>query len=600
MPERAARHLRQGSLGRPTLIAIVLGAGLVAFFATASVAAAVTIEGTTDTSTWHPSSTTIDSGESVTFKASSATPHGVAFNAGNPGTPSCTGVVGSPGQGNWEGNCTFTEPDVYAFHCTVHAAMTGTVTVNSTGPPPPTVTTGTGTPTSTTEATLQGTVNPNGVATEYFFNYGTTTNYGQVTGKTDAGSGTSDVAASTGVTGLTPGTTYHFQLVGETVSGPTKGVDHTFTTPGPPTTVIDTKPSLVTQAQSANFTFHSSPGGATEFDCKLDSGIFEACDSGAISYAGPLSEGGHSFEVKATDANGTGPVATWAWVVDRTGPTTTIGNPKPPTPNPGTSLTFKFSSNEPGTFECSLEGPDKAHAFSTCASDTGKTYANLASGSYTFKVRSTDLAGNQGSAASYAFTVDTSLSPPETSIVTKPPDPSGSTSADFTYSSTKAGSTFECKMDGEAFSPCPATGKSYAGLTPGSHTFEVRAKDDKNNPDPTPASYSFSVVFPVTPPEVKPPEVTPPPAPTAPDTKLTAKPKAKSKDKTPTFKFSATASGATFECQLDGKAFKACRSPLTTKPLKPGKHSFKVRAVGPSGLKDPSPAASSFKVVKPK
>ena len=196
--------------------------------------------------------------------------------------------------------------------------------------------------------------------------------------------------------------------------------------------------------------------------------------------------------------------------------------------------------------------------------------------------------------------VDTSLkdvTPPDTTILTKPPDPSSSTSADFTYASTEGGSTFECRMDGEGFSPCPATGKSYAGLSGGSHAFQVRATDVEKNTDPTPAAYSFSVVLPTNP-EIKPPEVTPPPQ-TTPDTRLMSKPKAKSKDNTPTFKFSATVSGATFQCQLDGKAFKACRSPLTTKPLKPGRHSFKVRAVGPSGLKDPSPAASSFKVLKP-
>jgi plastocyanin len=548
---------------------------------------------------WSPSTATVTTADTLTIKNLSSTLHSVSWDGG-PVTPNCTGVPGT-GQANWTGTCTFSQAGSYSFFCTVHGqSMSADVTVNAPGPPPPTATTGTGTPTSTTTATLQGTVNPNGTATEYFFNYGTTVNYGQVTGKTAAGSGASNVAASTGVSSLSPGTTYHFQIVAENSLGATtKGVDHTFTTPGPSAAVIDTKPPQITKLQTAAFTFHSSPAGATEFDCKLDSGIFEPCDSGEVSYAGPLSEGNHSFEVKATDANGTGPPTAYAWMVDLTGPTTTILNPKPPTPNPGTSLTFKFSSSEAGSsFECSLEGPTQAHAFTTCSSSTGKTYSNLTSGSYTFKVRSTDLANNQGSAASYAFVVDNSLkdvTPPETTILAKPPDPSSSTSADFTYASTEAGSIFECKMDGEGFSPCPATGKSYAGLSAGPHNFQVRATDAENNTDPTPAVYSFSVVFPTNP-EIKPPEATP----LAPDTKLTSKPKAKSKDRTPTFKFSATVSGATFQCQLDGKAFKACRSPLTTKPLKPGGHSFKVRAVGPSGLKDPSPAATSFKVVKPK
>jgi hypothetical protein len=53
--------------------------------------------------------------------------------------------------------------------------------------------------------------------------------------------------------------------------------------------------------------------------------------------------------------------------------------------------------------------------------------------------------------------------------------------------------------------------------------------------------------------------------------KKTKKPKAK-------FKFSSDDAKATFECSVDGKRFKPCASPLRVKKLKPGKHSFAVRA----------------------
>jgi hypothetical protein len=113
------------------------------------------------------------------------------------------------------------------------------------------------------------------------------------------------------------------------------------------------------------------------------------------------------------------------------------------------------------------------------------------------------------------------------------------------------------------------------------------------------------VVLPVTPPEVNPANVNPPP-PTvepppvvAPNTTITLKPKAKTKDRTPTFKFMSTVAGATVKCTLDGKALKPCRSPLTTKTLSFGRHTLKVSAVS-GGASDPSPAAYSFKVVKPK
>lgn len=95
----------------------------------------------------------------------------------------------------------------------------------------------------------------------------------------------------------------------------------------------------------------------------------------------------------------------------------------------------------------------------------------------------------------------------------------------------------------------------------------------------------------------------PPPAapvlPAPPDTKITLKPRAKTKDRTPTFKFTATVPGASFQCSLDKKPFKTCRSPYTTSALKPGKHLFRVAAIA-NGLTDPTPAVWSFKVAAKK
>lgn len=94
----------------------------------------------------------------------------------------------------------------------------------------------------------------------------------------------------------------------------------------------------------------------------------------------------------------------------------------------------------------------------------------------------------------------------------------------------------------------------------------------------------------------------PPPPPPVPDTKLGAKPKAVVKTKkakaSVSFSFSATVAGASFQCKLDRGAFTACKSPKTYR-VKPGKHTFKVRAVGSAGT-DASPASFSFKVVKKK
>ncbi len=58
-------------------------------------------------------------------------------------------------------------------------------------------------------ATVNGTVNPNGASTTYWFQYGTTTGYGLQTGSHGAGGGTSDQHVSANLSGLVAGTTYH-------------------------------------------------------------------------------------------------------------------------------------------------------------------------------------------------------------------------------------------------------------------------------------------------------------------------------------------------------------------------------------------------------
>jgi hypothetical protein len=83
---------------------------------------------------------------------------------------------------------------------------------------------------------LQGGVYPNGSSTTYWWEYGTTTAYGQATGHVQAGSGTAPVAASGSLTGLAPGTTYHSRLVAQNAhgTGPMYGYDFTFTTAAAP------------------------------------------------------------------------------------------------------------------------------------------------------------------------------------------------------------------------------------------------------------------------------------------------------------------------------------------------------------------------------
>jgi len=80
-------------------------------------------------------------------------------------------------------------------------------------------------------ATLNGTVNPNGLAATAHFEYGLTNAYGTATTDQSAGAGTTAVPVQAILSGLTPNTIYHYQVFATNSSGPGNGGDLTFTTP---------------------------------------------------------------------------------------------------------------------------------------------------------------------------------------------------------------------------------------------------------------------------------------------------------------------------------------------------------------------------------
>jgi hypothetical protein len=94
----------------------------------------------------------------------------------------------------------------------------------------PAVTTGPAISVRKSTATLTGTINPNGLATTYHFEYGEDTNYGKSTSETDAGSGTDDVSVAVSIAKLKEDTVYHFRLVAINGAGVTYGEDMAFKT----------------------------------------------------------------------------------------------------------------------------------------------------------------------------------------------------------------------------------------------------------------------------------------------------------------------------------------------------------------------------------
>ncbi len=164
--------------------------------------------------------------------------HYPVFESG-PAAPACTGLphgISEAGPG-WSGSCTFTAAGTYEFWCGVHgAAMKAFVYVNASGSLPPLASTGSASAVSQSEATLNGTINPKGQPTSYYFNYGTSSSYGEQTSTLSAGGDGVSHAESALVSGLAPGTLYHFRIVASYAAGASTvfGADRTFTTASPP------------------------------------------------------------------------------------------------------------------------------------------------------------------------------------------------------------------------------------------------------------------------------------------------------------------------------------------------------------------------------
>src|SRR4051794_35680993 len=123
-----------------------------------------------------------------------------------------------------------------------------------------------------TSAVLNGTVNPNGSGTTYFFQWGLDPNYGVNSQSLSVGGGTKTVAVHTTAGGLIPGTVYHYRLVASNRFGTTLGTDRTFKTTGHPPPQVATGPATGISSSGATLTGVVNPNGQqTSWDFQFGS-----------------------------------------------------------------------------------------------------------------------------------------------------------------------------------------------------------------------------------------------------------------------------------------------------------------------------------------
>ncbi|MBE0568163.1 MAG: hypothetical protein IH577_00600 [Deltaproteobacteria bacterium] len=146
------------------------------------------------------------------------------------------------------------------------------------GVPLPVVTTGAATSTWHDNATVNGTVNPNGLATDVWFEYGTdnTLATNTPTAIDNAGIGTAAVAATANLTGLDNNTTYYYRIAASNSAGTVRGTILNFTTP-------EFDPAPVANAGTDQSVFMLGGDGAT--DVALDASGSTDVGGSIASYA---------------------------------------------------------------------------------------------------------------------------------------------------------------------------------------------------------------------------------------------------------------------------------------------------------------------------
>ena len=371
----------------------------------------------------------------------------------------------------------------------------------------------------------------------------------------------------------------------------------------PPDTQILTGPAngSTSAGNDPTFTFNGTPGADVDhFACKLDTEpAFTTCTS-PRSFT-DVADGARTFSVRAIDAVGNVDPSSDSrtWTVDTAPPDTEIlTGPANGSASASNDPSFTFNGN-PGAdvdhFECKL---DTEPAFTLCTSP--RSFTDVADGSRTFQVRAIDAVGNVDlSPRSRTWTVDTIS--PDTQILTGPAN--ASTSADndpiFTFAGSPGADVdrFECKLDTEpAFTSCTSP-RALTNVADGTRTFAVRAVDALGNADQSPDSRTWILN---TGTGTGTGTGTPAADTTPPQTTIVSGPKKKTTKTKVVFEFSSSEAGSAFECAIDKNGFAACASPLKTKKLKPGKHTFSVRGTDAAGNADATPATQSFKVTKKK
>lgn len=223
-------------------------------------------------------------------------------------------------------------------------------------------------------------------------------------------------------------------------------------------------PLDLSDSDSATFEFQSEEN--SKFECRLDNGKFKACSSPATV---KVAEGIHHFYVRATDKLGNRSDAiSYLWRVDTTGPEFRSVQFYPGEGVTTSNSAFvSFNLSEMGSVECEMNGDPWGECFSPLEMSA------LSDGEQELILTPFDVLGNAGEPMVFRWTVDSTQSNINLSVIDPREFPTSNRKAKFEIN--KVGKRdLECHLDGMTVEHCKNP-VNLVNLSEGMHTFTAQA-----------------------------------------------------------------------------------------------------------------------------
>lgn len=320
---------------------------------------------------------------------------------------------------------------------------------------------------------------------------------------------------------------------------------------------------------SRSLAFASSE--TSNFECSIDQGGYSACESPVVLSG--LSEGSHSFEVRAVDlAGNVGSSVSASWTQDYTAPEISIGNV-----NPSVGLTnagnasVEFFLNEPGQAYCLWDSQDPV----ACSSPF--TAAFDGDGNHQLAIYAVDSVGNRSAKTFVSWTVDMTAPLISFGAIL----PSGETYQKSTDLNAQLilseALTWSASLNGAPISA--GNPIELLGLSDGAYILSVSGFDAAGNLSNT-IEHSFVIDT------------------QAPQIGLSADGVSLINRDSRVFTLESNET-VTFECALDEAGFEPCQSPKSYSGLADGDHNLIVRATDLAGNQSQTSDSWSVDTIAP-